>query len=96
MNRLAPFALLLSVAFPAAAAAADPPDRLVLPLSDPARPARLEVAVMMGSVTVVPGKAGEVVVHVSAIRASRRLRRPRRCRARTGPSPRIARSGAPA
>lgn len=65
MNRLAPFALLLSVALPAAAAAADPPDRLVLPLSDPARPARLEVGVMMGSVTVVPGKAGEVVVHVS-------------------------------
>jgi hypothetical protein len=65
MNRLAPFALLLSVAVPAAAAAADPPDRLVLPLSDPARPARLEVGVMMGSVTVVPGKTGEVVVHVT-------------------------------
>lgn len=65
MNRLTPFALLMSVALPAAAAAAEPAERLVLPLSDPARPARLEVGVMMGSVTVVPGKAGEVVVHVS-------------------------------
>lgn len=56
-------ALLLAAALlPAAAAVAAEPEHLTIPLSDPARPARLEVAVLQGSITVVAGKAGEVVL----------------------------------
>ena len=55
--------LLLSgaVALGAAAAPAAEPERLTIPLSDPSKPARVEVGLVMGSITVVAGKAGEVV-----------------------------------
>jgi hypothetical protein len=52
--------------FTALALAAAPllasPDRLTVPLSDPARPAALDAGLVMGSITVVAGKAGEVVI----------------------------------
>ena len=51
-----------AVALGAAAAPAAEPERLTIPLSDPAKPARVEVGLVMGSITVVAGKAGEVVL----------------------------------
>ena len=61
------FALILgTLALPVAAGAADRPERLVIPLSDPSRPARIEVGLVMGSITVVPGRAGEVVLIASS------------------------------
>lgn len=42
------------------------PERLVVPLSDPARPARLEVSLVMGSIEVVAGAAGTVVITAEA------------------------------
>jgi len=63
-----PFTLALilgTLALPVAAEAADRPERLVIPLSDPSRPARIEVGLVMGSITVVPGQAGEVVLIAS-------------------------------
>ena len=59
-------ALLLGTLALPAAAAADQPQRLVIPLSDPARPARVEVALVMGSIHVVPGQPGEVVLVATA------------------------------
>jgi hypothetical protein len=55
---------LLLAALAALPAVAQPaePERLVIPLSDPSRPARVEVGLVMGSITVVAGKAGEVVL----------------------------------
>lgn len=41
-------------------------DRLVVPLSDPAKPATISASLVMGSIHVVAGKAGEVVIHASA------------------------------
>jgi DUF4097 and DUF4098 domain-containing protein YvlB len=38
------------------------PEHVTVPLSDPSRPAQLEVALLQGSITVVAGKAGEVVL----------------------------------
>jgi hypothetical protein len=38
------------------------PERLTVPLSDPAKPARLEVSLVMGSIDVVAGKTGVVVI----------------------------------
>jgi len=38
------------------------PERLTVPLSDAAKPARLEVSLVMGSIEVVAGKAGVVVI----------------------------------
>ncbi len=43
------------------------PDRLVVPLSDPAKPATIEVSLVMGSIRVVAGKAGEVVIQATAM-----------------------------
>jgi len=40
--------------------------RLTVPLSDPNRPAELQVGLVMGSIYVVAGKAGEVVIEASA------------------------------
>lgn len=40
-------------------------ERLTVPLSDPAQPARLEVSLVMGSIEVVAGKAGEVVIEAT-------------------------------
>ena len=37
-------------------------DRLTIPLSDPAKPAKLEVSLVMGSIRVTAGKAGEVLI----------------------------------
>lgn len=51
-----------AVALGAAAAPAAEPERLTIPLSDPSKPARVEVGLVMGSITVVAGKAGEVVL----------------------------------
>ena len=51
-----------------AAPAVSSPDaeRLTIPLSDPAKPARVEVGLVMGSITVVAGKPGEVVLVATA------------------------------
>ena len=40
-------------------------DRLVVPLSDPGRPAALNAALVVGSIRVVAGKAGEVAIETS-------------------------------
>jgi len=55
----------------AAAPLAAAPERLVVPLSDAGQPARLEVSLVMGSVHVVAGKAGEVVIEAQASAADR-------------------------
>jgi len=55
-------ALATLVAAPLAAA----PERLVVPLSDAAQPARLEVSLVMGSIRVVAGKAGEVAIEAQS------------------------------
>lgn len=47
-------------------------ERLEVPLSDPSRPAKLEVGLIMGSIHVTAGEAGRVVVVADA--ASRRHR----------------------
>jgi hypothetical protein len=59
---LFPGLLAGAVALPAATAPSERSERLVVPLSDPARPARVEVGLVMGSIEVVAGKAGEVVL----------------------------------
>lgn len=59
--RTALFVVALLVAVPALAAG----ERLVVPLSDPAKPAQLEVSLVMGSIEVVAGKAGEVVIEAT-------------------------------
>ena len=59
--RTAIFAVAALVVVPALAAG----ERLVVPLSDPAQPARLEVSLVMGSIEVVAGKAGEVVIEAT-------------------------------
>ncbi|HSM14331.1 MAG TPA: hypothetical protein VLA66_09720, partial [Thermoanaerobaculia bacterium] len=59
---LASTLLAAVLAAPLGAQSASADQRLVVPLSDPSRPARLEVGLVMGSVRVVAGKAGEVVV----------------------------------
>jgi hypothetical protein len=38
------------------------PERLVVPLSDPGKPATVEASLLQGSIHVVAGKAGEVVI----------------------------------
>jgi hypothetical protein len=43
------------------------PDRLVVPLSDPAKPARLEVFLIMDSIHGVAGKAGEVSIGAEVV-----------------------------
>lgn len=40
-------------------------ERLVVPLSDPSQPARLEVSLVMGSIDVIAGKVGEVVIETT-------------------------------
>jgi hypothetical protein len=60
-----PLAVATLVAAPVLAAS----ERLVVPLSDPAQPARLEVSLVMGSIEVVAGKGGEVVIEATAGRA---------------------------
>jgi len=59
---------LAATAFLATSPLAAAPSRLTVPLSDPAKPATLEVSLVMGSVHVVAGKAGEVVLEASAAR----------------------------
>ena len=49
----------------ASAASGATPDRLVVPLSDPARPAEVSASLVMGSIRVVAGKAGEVVIQAT-------------------------------
>ena len=48
------------------ASAAENSERLTIPLSDPSRPAKVEVGLVMGSITVVAGKNGEVVLTATA------------------------------
>ena len=55
-------AAALFVAAPILAA----PERLVVPLTDPAKPATVEVSLLQGSIHVVAGKAGEVVIVAEA------------------------------
>ena len=62
---VSPLIVLGALALPVAAAAGQP-EHLTIPLSDPARPARLEVGLVMGSITVVAGKAGEVALIATA------------------------------
>jgi hypothetical protein len=64
MNRkiLSLVAALALATVPLAAA----PERLVVPLSDPGQPATVEVALLQGSIRVVAGKAGEVVILADA------------------------------
>ncbi len=54
--------LLAALAAPVRPADTPTSERLVVPLSDPARPARIEVGLVMGSISVVAGKPGEVVL----------------------------------
>ena len=44
------------------ALAAEEAHRLVVPLSNPSKPADLDVALVLGSIRVAAGKAGEVVI----------------------------------
>jgi len=60
-NLLCSGALLLL----SAAAGAAEPEHLTIPLSDPAQPARLEVALVQGSITIVAGQPGQVVLVAS-------------------------------
>ncbi len=53
---------LVATTASAAAPTAAAPDRLTVPLSDPAKPARIEVSLVMGSIHVTAGKAGEVSI----------------------------------
>lgn len=48
------------------ATAASTADRLVVPLSDPGKPATVSASLVMGSFHVVAGKPGEVVIQASA------------------------------
>ncbi|KAB2949327.1 MAG: DUF4097 family beta strand repeat protein [Thermoanaerobaculia bacterium] len=66
LRPLATAALLAVFALSVPALAAPEPERLVIPLSDPSRPARIEVGLVMGSIRVVPGKPGEVVLVAAA------------------------------
>lgn len=59
-------ALLALLIAPAAFAAGPAPQRLTVPLTDPARPAHVEVGLVMGSVTVVGGAVKEVTIEASA------------------------------
>jgi hypothetical protein len=54
-------ALALALTLVVAPGAAEP-QRLVVPLSDPGKPASIDVALVMGSIQVVAGKAGEVTI----------------------------------
>jgi hypothetical protein len=54
-------ALTASTALPAPAVAAEP-QRLVVPLSSTGQPAKVDVALVMGSIKVTAGKPGEVVI----------------------------------
>jgi hypothetical protein len=65
----APFALaaLAALALAAPAVSAEPfREKLVVPLSDPARPAHVEVSLVMGGVTVVGGPVKEVTIEAVA------------------------------
>ncbi len=42
------------------------PDRITVPLSEPSKPAAIEASLVMGSIRVVAGKAGEVVIEARA------------------------------
>jgi hypothetical protein len=53
---------LAAMAVLAGAPLAAAPDRLTVPLSDPSKPAKIEVSLVMGSIRVTAGKAGEVVI----------------------------------
>lgn len=44
---------------------ADQAQHLTIPLTDPAQPAKVEISVVMGSLTIVPGAAGAVVLTAS-------------------------------
>ena len=59
--------LLFTFGFGASAAsgATATADRLVVPLSDPARPAEVSASLVMGTIRVVAGKAGEVVIQAT-------------------------------
>ena len=40
----------------------EPPDRAVVPLTDPSKPAKLEVSIMRGSITVKGYQGKEIIV----------------------------------
>ncbi len=67
--------LLVGVSIAIGALAQDTPDRIVVPLSDPARPASLRVNLMSGSILVKGGAGKEVIVEE---KGSTEVRRPDR------------------
>ncbi|GMU64355.1 MAG: hypothetical protein AMXMBFR36_06290 [Acidobacteriota bacterium] len=68
-----------ALAAPLAAAAAEP-ERLEVPLSDPSRPAVVEVGLVMGSIEIVAGEPGRVVILASSRESDRADRRDRAAR----------------
>lgn len=68
-----------ALAAPLSAAAADP-ERLEVPLSDPSRPAVVEVGLVMGSIEIVAGEPGRVVILASSRENDRADRRDRAAR----------------
>jgi hypothetical protein len=57
--------LAASLAASPAIAAGDDAQRLTVPLSNTSKPASLDVGLVLGSIRVVPGSAGEVVIEAS-------------------------------
>jgi DUF4097 and DUF4098 domain-containing protein YvlB len=60
------FLVSLTTTAPAALAAEPFHEKLTVPLTDPARPAHVEIALVMGGVTVVGGAVEEVTIEASA------------------------------
>jgi hypothetical protein len=58
--------ILLTVAALTATPVLAAPERLVVPLSDPGKPASIQASLLQGSIHVVAGKAGEVVILADA------------------------------
>jgi Toastrack DUF4097 len=67
-NRTIGLALAVATALTTALTTANPAraDKLTVPLSDAGKPARLEASLVMGSIHVVAGKPGEVVIDAQA------------------------------
>jgi len=64
MNRTLIALVAAALAAPLGAQAPAESQRLVIPLTDPGRPAKLEAGLLQGSISVVPGEPGQVVVVV--------------------------------
>ncbi|HSA94633.1 MAG TPA: hypothetical protein VLJ16_01185, partial [Acidobacteriota bacterium] len=64
VGRIAVLALLAAAtcAWAVAQAKEEPPDRAVVPLSSPGKPAKIEVSVMRGSITVKAYEGKDIIV----------------------------------